>query len=563
MHGLARLSMGNRALIALVTVFVMVFGVITTSNLKQELIPSLSLPTAVVITSYPGASPEVVEDSVTQPVEQAVQGLQDLESLSSESSTGSSLVTVNMTYGTNMSTVQQDLQAAISRLGGVLPEEADSQVFTGSVDDIPVLVVSASSNRSAPELADDLENVVLPALEKVEGARAVSVSGAPTPQVLIDLDLDALTEEGLTSADVSQAVQTAGARSSAGTLESGDGDLSVTVGEKLTSAEDVADVVLTSTTRPGERFPLSDVAEVSQRQEPATSVSRTDGRESLSMSITKTPDGNTVEVSAGVLAELDRLSTELGNETRFTTVFDQAPFIEQSIEDLLTEGGLGLVMAVVVILLFLLSVRSTIVTAISIPVSVLIALIGLSVAGYSLNILTLSALTIAVGRVVDDSIVVIENIKRHLSYGEAKVPAILTAVREVALAITAATITTVAVFLPIGLVGGQTGELFRPFAVTVALALLASLLVSLTIIPVLAYWFLRSPRGWSTSRRCGPPPRRGSAAAGCSAATSRCSGPRCGSRWCRCWRRCWCWAGRPRWRRCSRSPSSASPGRTP
>ncbi|SDD10483.1 efflux RND transporter permease subunit [Auraticoccus monumenti] len=495
MHGLARLSMGNRALIALVTVFVMVFGVITTSNLKQELIPSLSLPTAVVITSYPGASPEVVEESVTQPVEQAVQGLQDLESLSSESSTGSSLVTVNMTYGTNMSTVQQDLQAAISRIEGILPEEADSQVFTGSVDDIPVLVVSASSDRSAPELAEDLENVVVPALEKVEGARAVSVSGAPTPQVLIDLDLDELTEEGLTSQDVSQAVQAAGARSSAGTLESGDGDLSVTVGEKLASAEDVADVVLTSTTRPGERFPLSDVAEVSERQEPATSVSRTDGRESLSMSITKTPDGNTVEVSDGVRAELDRLSAELGNDTRFTTVFDQAPFIEQSIEDLLTEGGLGLVMAVVVILLFLLSVRSTLVTAISIPVSVLIALIGLSVAGYSLNILTLSALTIAVGRVVDDSIVVIENIKRHLSYGEPKVPAILTAVREVAVAITAATITTVAVFLPIGLVGGQTGELFRPFAVTTALALLASLLVSLTIIPVLAYWFLASPSG--------------------------------------------------------------------
>lgn len=167
MHGLARLSMGNRALIALITVFVMVFGVITTSNLKQELIPSLSLPTAVVITTYPGASPQVVEDSVTAPIEQAVQGLQDLESSSSESSTGTSFVTVNMTYGTNMSVVQQDLQAAISRISGVLPEEADSQVFTGSVDDIPVLVVSASSEESPARLAEQLENVVVPALEKV------------------------------------------------------------------------------------------------------------------------------------------------------------------------------------------------------------------------------------------------------------------------------------------------------------------------------------------------------------------------------------------------------------
>ncbi|WP_197430147.1 efflux RND transporter permease subunit [Auraticoccus cholistanensis] len=495
MHGLARLSMGNRALIALVTVFVMVFGVITTSNLKQELIPSLSLPTAVVITSYPGASPQVVEESVTVPVEQAVQGLQDLESISSESSTGSSMVTVQMTYGTNMSVVQQDLQAAISRIDQVLPEQADSQVFTGSVDDIPVLQVSAASDEGAARLADTLEDVVVPELEKLEGVRAVSISGAPTPQVLVDLDTDELAEEGLTTADVAEAVQAAGARSSAGTVESGEGDLSVTVGERLTSAEDVADVRLLSRTRPGETFPLSDVAEVEDRDEPPTSVSRTDGRESLSMSITKTPDGNTVEVSEAVRAELDVLAERLGEGTGFTTVFDQAPFIEQSIEDLLTEGGLGLVMAVVVILLFLLSVRSTLVTAVSIPVSVLIALIGLGVADYSLNILTLSALTIAVGRVVDDSIVVIENIKRHLSYGEPKVAAILTAVREVALAITAATVTTVAVFLPIGLVGGQTGELFRPFAVTTALALLASLLVSLTIVPVLAYWFLKQPGG--------------------------------------------------------------------
>ena len=174
-------------------------------------------------------------------------------------------------------------------------------------------------------------------------------------------------------------------------------------------------------------------------------------------------------------------------------VFDQAPFIEKSIKDLTTEGLLGLGFAVLVILVFLMSVRATLVTAISIPLSLLITFIGLSAAGYSLNILTLGALTIAIGRVVDDSIVVIENIKRHLSYGEDKRTAILTAVREVAGAITASTLTTVAVFLPIAFVGGLAGELFRPFALTVTIALLASLLVSLTIVPVLAYWFLGTP----------------------------------------------------------------------
>ena len=168
--------------------------------------------------------------------------------------------------------------------------------------------------------------------------------------------------------------------------------------------------------------------------------------------------------------------------------------VEKSLENLTTEGLLGLGFAIAVILVFLLSIRSTLVTAISIPTSVLIAFIGLNSSGYSLNLFTLSALTIAIGRVVDDSIVVIENINRHLSYGEEKKEAVLGAVKEVATAITAATITTVAVFAPIALVGGLVGQLFRPFALTFAIALIASLLVSLTIVPVLAYWFLKQPK---------------------------------------------------------------------
>ena len=178
-------------------------------------------------------------------------------------------------------------------------------------------------------------------------------------------------------------------------------------------------------------------------------------------------------------------------------------------------------MAVLVILVFLLSIRSTLVTAVSIPLSVVVALLALWIGDYSLNLLTLGALTIAVGRVVDDSIVVLENIKRHLGYGEAKRDAILTGVREVAGAVTASTLTTVAVFAPIALVGGFVGQLFTPFAVTVTVALLASLLVSLTVIPVLAYWFLK-PAGGSADDRGDPPGRRG--AASCAA---RCSGRTC------------------------------------
>ncbi|GLZ79951.1 hypothetical protein Afil01_47580 [Actinorhabdospora filicis] len=240
---------------------------------------------------------------------------------------------------------------------------------------------------------------------------------------------------------------------------------------------------------------LGDVAEVALTTKEATSLTRTNGAASLGLSITATPDGNTVAISEEVRAKLPDLVAAIGSGTALTVISDQAPAIEQAIDNLTTEGMLGLVMAVLVILVFLFSVRSTLVTAVSIPLSVLIALIALWTQDYSLNMLTLGALTIAIGRVVDDAIVVLENIKRHLSYGEERKSAILTGVREVAGAVTSSTLTTVAVFLPIAFVGGLVGELFGPFSVTVAVALLASLLVSLTVVPVLAYWFLKPPKG--------------------------------------------------------------------
>ena len=244
---------------------------------------------------------------------------------------------------------------------------------------------------------------------------------------------------------------------------------------------------------------LGDVATVEPQSADVTSITRTNGKPSLGISVTARPDGNAVGVSNEIKDRLPALAASLGGDAALTPVFDQAPFVEKSIEGLTTEGLLGLVMAVLVILFFLLSIRSTLVTAVSIPLSVIVALIALWAFDYSLNVLTLGALTIAIGRVVDDSIVVLENIKRHLGYGESQREAVLTAVKEVAGAVTASTLTTVAVFSPIALVGGLVGQLFAPFAITVTVALVASLLVSLTIIPVLAYWFLKPAGGGSGS----------------------------------------------------------------
>lgn len=503
--------MKNRALIALITIVAAIFGSLALTSLKQELIPSLQLPTLLISTSYPGASPEVVNDDVSTPIETAIQGIEGLETTSTTSSTNSSLVNATFTYGTDLVKAESKVSQAVNRIKTTLPADLDPQVISGSIDDFPVLSLAVSGG-DADTVADQLTRSVLGDIRDIEGVRDAALVGDIGQRVTITPDAAELTARGLSTAAIRDALQQNGSLIPAGSLTQNDQTLSVQAGTKLGSAEDIAALPLISTaptTVPGaptaaEPATIGDVAEVVLVDNPVTSISRVNGEPALTISVTKVPAANTVDVSTAVRAILPELEDAVPGTT-LTVVFDQAPFIQESIDALTQEGILGLVFAVLVILVFLLSVRATLVTAISIPTSVLITFIGLQSVGYSLNILTLGALTIAIGRVVDDSIVVIENIKRHLVWGADRAETIVRAVREVAGAITASTITTVTVFLPISFVGGSTGELFRPFALTVTIALLASLLVSLTIVPVLAYWFLRAPK---------PAPAALSAAAG-------------------------------------------------
>lgn len=493
MGKLATFSLHNRALIALVTVFVAVFGTISAGALKMELIPNLQMPIVGVVAPYPGASPEAVEEQVVKPLEGALTGIDGLESINATAAPSAATVMVNVKYGTDLDRAKQQVENALADVQA-LPEEVEPIVFAGDFDQFPIVQLAVTSDKSPAELASDLERFVVGDLEDVEGVRQVQVTGGPVDRVELTIKPGALAQ-GVTMATLKDALEENGRMIPAGTVDSEKGErtLSVQVG---TTPRSTAELGAVAVTLPDDSVTtLEKVADIEVAAEPASSYSRTNGNASIAVSITKTPDGNTVDISNDVAELIPELEKHLGQNTEFTVVFDQAPFIEKSIEDLLTEGGLGLLFAVAVILLFLFSLRSTLVTAISIPLSLLVTLIGLRVGGYSLNILTLGALTVAIGRVVDDSIVVIENIKRHLSYGEEKRPAIITAVREVGGAITSSTIATAAVFVPIGLVSGQVGELFRPFAFTVALALMASLLVALTIVPVLAYWFLPATHG--------------------------------------------------------------------
>ncbi|MBP3222893.1 MAG: efflux RND transporter permease subunit, partial [Actinomycetaceae bacterium] len=316
---------------------------------------------------------------------------------------------------------------------------------------------------------------------------------APAQQVTIDIDQQKAAQNGVAQDALSDAIKNSGLAVPVGNVAHDGHTLDVTVGEKLDSLESLKTLPLKAQDASGKdtTVKLGDIASVELTPQSSNMSARVDGQEAVALIVMPTGSANVVETSQKLHDVLDEVEPMMGEGAKFSVIFDQAPYITLSIDSLTREGVIGVVMAIAVILLFLFSVRSTLVTAISIPLSLLLAFIGMYVSGYSLNVLTMSALTITIGRVVDDSIVVIENIKRHLEYGEPKRVGIMNAVKEVASAVTASTIVTLLVYVPVAFVSGMVGQLFKPFALTVVLAMLASLLVSLTIVPVLAYWFVK------------------------------------------------------------------------
>ncbi|WP_326947677.1 efflux RND transporter permease subunit [Amycolatopsis sp. NBC_01307] len=501
MSVLARLSLRNRSLIGLLALVIVGFGAFALPQIKQQLFPSLQFPQAQIVTAYAGASPDAVDKQVTEPLEGGLQGLKGLEELNSTSSDGVSRVVAQFEFGTDIDAAVSQIQQAVNQVRTRLPQNSEPAVSAGSTDDLPVVLVAAGTAGDPQQLAPALTDQVAPELRKIDGVRTVTVTGVQQPRVTITLDYAKLAAAGIDPTSIATALQTAGAAVPAGTLTEGGKTLSVQVGGAQTTVDTIRNLYLTPSAAAGAsragapaRGPvkLGDVADVQTGFAPPTSITRTNGKPSLGLSITMVDNGNAVAISDAVRDKLPDLAKKTGSE--MSVVFDQGTPVKDAISGLTTEGLLGLAFAVIVILLFLLSVRSTLVTAVSIPLSVIVALLALWTGDLSLNLLTLGALTIAIGRVVDDSIVVLENIKRHLAYGEEKQRAVLDGVREVAGAVTSSTLTTVAVFLPIAFVGGFVGELFSPFAITVTVALLASLLVSLTVVPVLAYWFLKQPK---------------------------------------------------------------------
>src|SRR5690606_12727975 len=286
------------------------------------------------MTNYPGASPEVVENDVSTPIENAVQGVPGLESTSATSTTNASIVQATFTYGTNLATAEQKMQQAINRISQGLPKDVAPQVLSVSIDDFPVIQIAVTGFEDSESAQTDLESTVIPELEDVQGVNAADIVGGVGQRITITPDAVKLAAARQGTQAISQALQQNGVLLPGGEITEGGQTLTVQSGSKIASAEELAALPLTGTD-----LTVGDVAKVAQTTDPVTSISRVDGEDALSIAVTKLPSANTVEVSQGVLAALDELSDTFP-DAEFTVVFDQAPFIEQSIETLATEGML-------------------------------------------------------------------------------------------------------------------------------------------------------------------------------------------------------------------------------
>ncbi len=483
-------------------------GIFAATQVQQDLLPDISVPAVIVITPYPGASPDVVDLQVTVPVVNAMQGVTGTDIVQSTSSQGASLVIVLFRDGVDLKSAEQDVNSALSRIRPLLPPQgASSTVQTFSTNSLPILEYAISADEPLGDLAGQLRAQALPKLKGLAGVSSATLTGAPTDEVDVTLDPIKLASHGVTVTQVAGALQQASIVQSVGSLKQGSATIPLQVSGSLTSLDQIGKVTvnppLTSASggRPAAPVRIDQLGAVQVVSVAADTITRTNGKPSIGLQVIKGPNSNTVTVANEVWNALPGIESSIGHGVHFEPIQDQATPITQAIGVILREGLLGAVFAVLVIFVFLRSARATVVAAISIPLSLLVALIVLWWQGITLNILTLGGMMVAIGRVVVDSIVVLENISRHVSEGERPLVAAYTGAREIITAVSSSTLTTVAVFLPIVLLTGIAGSFFRPFALTVVVALLASLVVAVTVVPLLASRLLPAIRAEGSERR--------------------------------------------------------------
>ncbi|MDQ3355475.1 MAG: efflux RND transporter permease subunit, partial [Actinomycetota bacterium] len=474
----------RRSVVILASVLILGAGAFGATQLRQQFFPDVDFPFVITNLDVSGLDAEGVDEQVAQPLEGATSNLEDVETTQTLSSEGRVTLVTELAYGTDTKQFEEDLARELASVQ--LPEGAGELDIGGGFDEQAVLNAAMSTDGDLLTLTEQAEDV-RDELENIDGVGRVELDGGAEKEFAVELKRRAV-RRGETPGSLATKIQSALREAPVGLVER--------AGSRTPLLVDPGTV---DNRRELERLPISDrrevedVATVRRQAAEGTGVARTNGKPSIALSVFTEEDANQVQVVDESEAVLARAQRALGG-VEVSTIFETASDVKASVNGLLLEGTLGALFAVVVIFFFLRSVRPTLVAAVSIPTSIVFGLLAAWALGLTLNIITLAGLTIAIGRVIDDAIVVLENIYKHLERGEPRAQSALEGTSEVANAIVSSTLATAAVFLPLGLVGGLISEIFFSFSIIVVVALLASLLVAVTVIPVLGATFMK-PKG--------------------------------------------------------------------
>ena len=502
MHFITAAAIRRRTVTLLAVILLLAGGVYAYNSLQVELFPEIEFPLVVVTTSYPSSDPEGVVNDVTEPIEQVIEGAEGLETIQTTSFEGNSIVLATFAYGTDMANAESVIESAVGGLS--FPSGVDDpDVGRFDPDQFPVLQFSVTSGAGTGVVSEYVQSGILPELTGLEGIQQVLVTGEVEQQVRVSADPDRMLATGVALPEIAASLNENNVTLPAGLIFGQGIAMPVKTIHTLGSVEEVRNLVVGGT--PSDLVLLRDVADVALTDGVPTSISRTNGKSAINVSIIKEAEANTIEVTEAVHEALDKLErlNSVPPGIEIIIVSDQGPEIQEQIDTLLSEALYGFLFAVGVVFLFMLTIRPTVVRgilttlrptlviALSIPLSVLTGVLLMTWQDMTLNFMTLGGLAISVGRVVDDAIVVLENVYRHIQAGRERWRAALDATTEVGPAILASTLTTIVVFIPLGFIQGLVGSFFLPFALTVVFALAASLVVALTAVPVLGAYLLR------------------------------------------------------------------------
>lgn len=471
----------------LLYLMVIVFGFYSFSTLPLALMPSMEIPAAIVYATYPGAGPEDIEQQVTKPLESAVAGLSGLDTLQSTSSENMSMVIIQFTDSTNLDDAMTDLRDKVSQVKSQLPDDAsDPTVMSIDIDSMPVVQVALRGSDLAA-LQSIAEDDISPALERLDGVASVDISGGYEDEVAVKTNAARLKGYNLTITSVAQQLGADNMAIPGGDLDNGSQTLSVRTDGEYSSLNDVKNALISLPT--GGTVRLSQIADVAMQPKDRSTIAKVDGEECIMLSVNKQSGSNTVKIAESAVKRLNEVIS--GNESlQVDVVMDQSDYINLTVDNAVSNIWMGVLFAAIVLLVFLRDIGATLSLTIAMPCCILFTFLIMNVLGITLNMMSLGGITLGVGMIVDNSIVVLENIFSYRADGYDRWDACTKGTGEVMTSVTASTLTTIAVFLPIALSGGMTGMMFREFCITIVALLLSSLIIALTLVPLLCYMLL-------------------------------------------------------------------------